>query len=304
MHAPPPSAGMALQDWLLLILLSLLWGGSFFFAKIAVSAVPPLTVALCRVVLSAAALLALARVLQIRMPREVAFWRDAFAMGLLNNAIPFSLIFWGQQAIGAGLASILNATMPVFTVLIAHFCTADERAGPLKLIGVLAGMAGVAVMIGQDAVAGLGDHLWAEIAILAAALSYGFASVFGRRFKARPPLVVAAAQLTASSCWLLLPVLILDRPWSLPLPATNVISSIVGLALLSTALAYLIFFRILRRAGSTNLSLVTLLIPVSAILLGVAFLGEVLEPHHLAGMALIALGLAAIDGRLLRLLRS
>jgi len=299
MTTPPPR--MAAQDWALLVLLSLLWGGSFFFAKIAVSAVPPLTVALCRVALSALTLLALARLLKIAMPREAAFWRDAFVMGLLNNAIPFSLIFWGQQAIGAGLASILNATMPVFTVLVAHFCTADERAGPLKLLGVAFGIGGVALMIGQDALIGLGDHLWAELAILAAALSYGFASVFGRRFKARPPLVVAGGQLTASSCWLLLPVLVLNQPWTLPMPDIHVVLSIIGLALLSTALAYLIFFRILRRAGSTNLSLVTLLIPVSAILLGVLFLGEILEPHHFAGMALIALGLAAIDGRIGRL---
>ncbi|WP_374368642.1 DMT family transporter [Dongia sp.] len=292
------------QDWALLVLLSVLWGGSFFFAKIAVGAIPPLTVALCRVALAALTLYALGRLLKIAIPCDGLFWRDVFIMGLLNNAIPFSLIFWGQQAIGAGLASILNATTPVFTVLVAHVFTADERVGPLKLIGVLFGIAGVAVMVGSDALAGFGNHLWAELAVLAAALSYGFAGVFGRRFKSRPPLMVAAGQLTGSTCWLLLPVLLLDRPWSLDFPGWRVAGAVIALALLSTALAYLIFFRILRRAGATNLSLVTLLIPVSAVLLGVGFLGEVMEVHHLAGMGLIALGLAAIDGRLWRLIRA
>jgi drug/metabolite transporter (DMT)-like permease len=292
------------QDWLLLILLSVLWGGSFFFAKIAVAAVPPLTVALCRVSLAAVTLYALGQLLKIAVPRDGSFWRDVFIMGLLNNAIPFSLIFWGQQSIGAGLASILNATTPVFTVLVAHFFTTDERVGPLKLLGVLLGIGGVAMMVGSDALAGFGAHLWAEIAVLAAALSYGFAGVFGRRFKSRPPLMVAAGQLTGSTCWLLLPVMLLERPWSLTVPGLQVAGAIAGLALLSTALAYLIFFRILRRAGATNLSLVTLLIPVSAVLLGVGLLDEVIEIHHLTGMGLIALGLAAIDGRLWHLIRA
>nr|WP_298681698.1 DMT family transporter [uncultured Dongia sp.] len=295
---------MALQDWALLIGLSLLWGGSFFFAKIAVAEVPPLTVALMRVALAAAALHIVRVALRVPAPRDLGFWRDVFIMGLLNNAIPFSLIFWGQQAIGAGLASILNATTPLFTVLVAHVFTTDERAGPAKVLGVLAGMAGVAVMIGNDVVAGLGGHLWAELAILAAALSYGFAGVFGRRFRDRPPLVVASGQLTGSTCLLLLPVLLIDQPWALAMPSLSTMGAIVALALLSTALAYVIFFRILRRAGSTNLSLVTLLIPVSALLLGVLFLGEVIEPHHLIGMGLIGSGLVILDGRLWRFSRA
>lgn len=286
------------QDGLLLLALSLLWGGSFLFAKIAVAEVPPLTVALLRVALAAATLHFLRLAFGVAAPRDFGFWRDVFIMGLLNNAIPFSLIFWGQQAIGAGLASILNATTPLFTVLVAHVFTADERAGPGKILGVLAGMAGVVVMIGRDAMAGFGGHLWAELAVLAAALSYGFAGVFGRRFRDRPPLLVASGQLTGSTCLLLLPVLVLDQPWVLPLPSLRIMGAILALALLSTALAYVIFFRILRRAGSTNLSLVTLLIPVSALWLGVLFLDEVIEPHHLIGMGLIGSGLIILDGRL------
>ncbi|MBI2253599.1 MAG: DMT family transporter [Proteobacteria bacterium] len=295
---------MAAQDWALLIFLSLLWGGSFFFAKIAVAEVPPFTVALCRVVLAAAVLHVVRMALGVAAPRDAGFWRDALVMGLLNNAIPFSLIFWGQREIGAGLASILNATTPLFTVIVAHVFTADERAGPLKIAGVMAGIAGVAVMIGSDVAAGLGHHLWAELAVLGAALSYGFAGVFGRRFRDRPPLVVASGQLTGSSALLLLPMLILDRPWALPMPGWHPIGAIIAVALLSTALAYVIFFRILKRAGSTNLSLVTLLIPPSALFLGVLFLGEEIAAHQLAGMALIGCGLLLLDGRLFRFRRT
>lgn len=293
---------MAWQDWLLLLVLSVLWGGSFLFAKIAVAEVPPLTLAWCRVALSAAILLLLQRVLRLSMPPASTFWRDVAFMGLCNNVIPFSLIFWGQQEIGAGLAAILNALTPVFTVLVAHVATADERLGAPKILGVALGIAGVTFMVGHDALACLGHHLWAELAVLGAALSYGIAGVFGRRFKALPPLNVAAGQLSASSLWLLLPMAFLERPWLLPLPGSKAIAAILALAVLSTALAYLIFFRILKRAGATNLSLVTLLIPASAILLGVLVLGEEVAPHHLGGMALIALGLVAIDGRIWRFL--
>ncbi|TDQ83348.1 threonine/homoserine efflux transporter RhtA [Dongia mobilis] len=293
---------MAAEDWLLLVILSALWGGSFLFAKIAVAELPPLTLAWCRVALSAMLLLPLLRLAGIALPRDAAFWRDIAMMGLFNNAIPFSLIFWGQQGIGAGLAAILNAMTPVFTVLVAHAFTADERLGWWKLLGVALGVAGVVLMMGYGVLAGLGHHLAAEFAVLGAAFSYGIAGVFGRRFKARPPMTVAAGQLSASSCWLALPVLWLDRPWQLDLPGRETILAVLALAALSTALAYVIFFRILRRAGATNLSLVTLLIPASAILLGWAVLGENVAAHHLAGIGLIALGLVAIDGRLPRLI--
>jgi drug/metabolite transporter (DMT)-like permease len=294
---------MSGSDWLLLILLSIVWGGSFFFAKIAVAELPPLTIVLARVTIAAAALHLLVIATGQRMPRDLSLWRDFLLMGLLNNAIPFSLIFWGQKEIASGLASILNATTPLFTVLMAHAFTRDERATPAKLLGVALGIGGVALMIGQDLTNGLGTHLISELAVLAAALSYGFAGVFGRRFRGRPPLVVAAGQLTGSSVLILPLALLIDRPWLGTAPSLGVWAALIGLALLSTALAYVIFFRILARAGATNLLLVTFLIPVSALLLGIAFLGETLTLHQLAGMALIGLGLAAIDGRPLRMLR-
>jgi drug/metabolite transporter (DMT)-like permease len=300
--ALPTTRSMSGSDWLLLILLSVVWGGSFFFAKVAVAELPPLTIVLVRVALAAAALHLLVRAIGQRMPGDAMLWRDFLLMGLLNNAIPFSLIFWGQQEIASGLASILNATTPLFTVLVAHRFTADERATPAKLIGVGLGLAGVALMIGLDLLSGFGGHLLSELAVLAAALSYAFAGVFGRRFRGRPPLVVAAGQLTGSSILILPLALLVDRPWLGPNPSLGVWAALIGLALLSTALAYVIFFRILARAGATNLLLVTFLIPVSALLLGVAFLAERVSAHQILGMLLIGMGLAAIDGRWRRLL--
>jgi len=293
---------MSGSDWVLLIVLSILWGGSFFFAKVAVAQLPPLTIVLGRVVIAALALHILIVATGQRMPRDQKLWRDFLIMGLLNNAIPFSLIFWGQQEIASGLAAILNATTPLFTVLVANIFTAEEKVTPAKLCGVALGILGVALMIGLDATSGLGNHLIPELAVVAAAISYAFAGVFGRRFRGRPPLIVAAGQLTGSSALMLPLALLVDRPWSLATPGTATCAAVIGLALLSTSLAYVIYFRILGRAGATNLLLVTFLIPVSALLLGIAFLGETLNPHHLIGMALIGLGLAAIDGRPLRLI--
>ena len=294
---------MSGSDWLLLVLLSIVWGGSFFFAKIAVAELPPLTIVLARVAIAASALHLLMLAMGLRMPGDVSLWRDFLIMGLLNNAIPFSLIFWGQQEIASGLASILNATTPLFTVLVAQGFTADEKATPAKLIGVGLGLTGVALMIGLDLLSGFGSHLLAELAVLAAALSYAFAGVFGRRFRGLPPLVVAAGQLTGSSALILPLALLVDRPWLGAAPSLGVWAALIGLALLSTALAYVIFFRILARAGATNLLLVTFLIPVSAVLLGLLFLDEAVSLHQLLGMLLIGSGLAVIDGRLLRLSR-
>jgi drug/metabolite transporter (DMT)-like permease len=286
-------------EWTLLLVLSVLWGGSFFFAKVAVAALPPFTIVLGRVGLAALALNLLVRALGQRMPGDRASWAALFVMGTLNNLVPFSLIVWAQTQIASGLASILNGATPLFTVLLAHWLTADERLTWNRLLGVALGLAGVTVMIGMEALSGLGLHVLAEFAVLVATVSYAFAGIFGRRFKGQPPLVTATGQVTATTIMMLPIVLIIDRPWTLAMPQPLTLAAIAGLALLSTALAYVIFFRILAAAGATNLLLVTLLIPVSALLLGHSFLGEGLAMQHVIGMALIALGLAAIDGRAL-----
>jgi drug/metabolite transporter (DMT)-like permease len=299
------SAGrmMGTREWALLLLLSLLWGGSFFFSKVALAELRPFTVVLGRVALAALALNLVVLVSRRRMPASWRMWGFFAVMGLINNLVPFSLIFYGQTQIASGLASILNATTPLWTVLLAHGLTPDERLTPWRLAGVLFGLAGVAVMIGPDALGGLGSNVLAQLAVLGAAVSYACAGLFGRRFRETPPLVTAAGQVTSTTVMMLPLALVVDRPWERALPGAATWGALAGLALLSTALAYIIYFRLLASAGATNLLLVTFLIPVSALLLGTGLLGERLEARHLAGMALIGLGLAAIDGRLIHVLR-
>lgn len=293
---------MGAAEWALLAALALLWSGSFFFAKIALADLPPITLVLARVGLAAAALLAVVFLWRVEVPW---FWRLAgqfLVMGVLNNIVPFALIFWGQRAIDTGLAAILNATTPIFTVLLAHVLTRDERLTRNRAAGVLFGLLGVTVLIGPHALAGFDLAATSQLAIIAAAVSYGFAGIYGRRFRGLPPIVPAAGMLTASTIMILPVALLLDRPWMLHVGGSTW-AALAGLALLSTALGYVVYFRILAAAGATNLLLVTLLIPIGALTLGALALGERLAWNAFAGMALIFLGLAAIDGRVLRLLR-
>ena len=296
---------MTASEWAMLIALAAVWGAAFFFNAIAVKELPVLTVVVARVALAALTLLAVARLAGIAMPTDARVWLAFFAMGLLNNVVPFSLIVWGQQHIASGAASILNASTPLFTVVLAHLATENEKMTGGRLVGVVAGLAGVAVMIGADAAQSLGTGVLAQLACVAAAVSYAIAGIYGRRFSKMgvAPMATAAGQLVASSLLLMPVMLLIDRPWTLAMPDARTLAALVAIALLSTAFAYVLYFRLLATAGATNLLLVTLLIPVGAILLGVAFLGEVLQPRHVAGMGLIALGLAAIDGRPWRAVR-
>ncbi len=268
---------------------------------VAVRELPPLTIVALRVVTAALTLLLVLKLMGVDLPRTRQAWAAFLGMSILNNVIPFTLIVWGQSHIASGLASILNATTPLFTVIVAHYLTTDERLTGQRLAGVIVGFVGVAVMIGAAAFASLDASVLAQLAVLGAALSYGFSGVFGRRFKTMgiPPLATAAGQVTVSSAILLPTALIVDRPWTLAMPSTGAILSLAALGLVSTAFAYLIFFRLLARAGATNVGLVTFLIPVSAILLGVLVLGETLAMRHVAGMVLIGAGLILIDGRLI-----
>jgi drug/metabolite transporter (DMT)-like permease len=303
----PPAAArpMTPAEWGALVFLSLLWGGSFFFNAVAVAAVPVLLVVAARTSLAAALLIAGLALAGAAFPRRRAVWAAFLAMGLLNNVVPFTLIVWAQQTLASGVAAILNATTPLFTVILAHWLTQDERLTPGRLAGAAIGFSGVAVLVGPAALASLGTAAPAQLACLAAAVSYALGSIFGRRFGAMgvAPAIAAAGQLAMSSLVLAPLALALDRPWTLPAPGVAVLAALVGLAALSTALAYLIYFRLIATAGATNAALVTLLIPASAILLGVALLGETLTARELAGLGLIVLGLAAIDGRPWRALR-
>ncbi|MGL5362436.1 MAG: DMT family transporter [Bosea sp. (in: a-proteobacteria)] len=289
---------MGATEWALLLILSVLWGGSFFFAKVALAELSPLKIVLSRVMLAAVTLYAVVRIMGLSMAVGTKMWAAFFGMGVLNNLIPFSLIFWGQTQISSGLASILNATTPLFAVMVAHVWGESERLTALRVLGVLAGLVGVAILMGPDALSGLGGNLLPQLAVLAAAMSYGCAGLYGRRFRALPPLVTATGQVTATSL-MLFPVMLLSGQLSnLTMPSQTTIGAILGLALISTALAYAIFFRIMQKAGGTNVGLVTFLIPVSAILLGSTFLGETLLPRHIWGMVAIMMGLALIDGRI------
>lgn len=293
---------MTSRHWFLLITLSILWGGAFFFAAVAVKQVPPLTLVFYRVALAALTLFIYLKLRSEKLPTGYPIWSAFFIMGLLNNIIPFSLLFWAQTLIPSGLASIINATTPVFAILVAHFTLTDEKLTLNKTLGVVMGFMGVAVLMGMDEMAGENIAILGIFACLGAALSYGFASVFGRRFKSMgiSPSIGAFGQLLGSSIIMLPIILIFEQPWNLPLPNAATVFAILTLAVVSTALAYLIYFRLLATVGAVNASSVTLLVPVSAIILGALFLDEQLKLQHYVGMLLILLGLIAIDGRIFK----
>jgi drug/metabolite transporter (DMT)-like permease len=289
------------SDWIILLILALIWGGAFFFIGVAVRHVSPLTYVWLRLTIGAAGLWAylIVRGERIALPKQV--WGSILLLALLNNALPFTLFGWSQTHIASGLASILNATTPIWGVVVAHYLTHDERMSPRKIAGVLVGFAGVAVMIGPSLLSNLGTQGLAELACVAASLSYALAAVWARRFRRLgiSPLSVTTGQLTAGAIMMLPMSLFIDKPWTHAFPPLSAIAAIMALALLCTALGYVLYFRLIDRAGATNALLVTLLVPPVAILLGGLFLGEKLAPQDFAGLALIALGLAAIDGRVL-----
>lgn len=293
------------RDWAILGVLALIWGGAFFLIGVAVRHVPPFTYVLLRLMLAATAMWAMLlwRRQPLGLPREA--WGAIVLLALLNNALPFTLFGWAQTHIASGLASILNATTPIWGVIVAHLFTADEKITPRKLAGVLVGFAGVAVMIGPGLLDSLGGGVLAELACVVAALAYAMAGVWARRFKKMgvSPFSVTTGQLTVGAAMLLPVALIGDRPWTMAWPPLQAWAAIAALAIVCTAFGYVLYFRLIDRAGATNALLVTLLVPPTAILLGVLFLGEVIAPHDVAGLGLIALGFAAIDGRLLARLR-
>ena len=291
-------------DWLILLVLAVIWGGAFFFIGVAVRHVQPLTYVWLRLTIGSAALWSymVLRREPVALPRQV--WGSILLLAILNNALPFALFGWGQTHIASGLASILNATTPIWGVVVAHFLTRDERMTPCKIAGVLLGFAGVAAMIGPSLLSSMGSSGLAELACVAASLSYALAAVWARRFKRLgiSPFSVTTGQLTAGALVMLPVSMIVDRPWTHALPPASAWAAIAALAIFCTAFGYVLYFRLIEHAGATNALLVTLLVPPVAIVLGALFLGETLAPQDFAGLGLIALGLAAIDGRLVSLL--
>ena len=295
------ATAMSRTEWALLLLLSVLWGGSFFFSKIAVAVLPPLTIVFVRFAVAALLVFAYVRAHFIAIPTDSRRWASLVGMGLLNNLIPAGLIVWGQTMIPSGLASIVVATTPIFSILATHFTSADETLSLRKLFGMALGFIGVCVLFRLGATGTRSVSLIGIVACLGAAVSYGFANALGKRFQRLgiPPAVGAMGQMTATAGIAFPLMLTMEAPWTLAAPSAEVWASMAGLAILSTALGYVIFFRILATAGAVNISLVTLLIPVSAMLLGSLVLGEQVSAVQLVGMFFITSGLIVIDGRVL-----
>ena len=288
---------MAVADWIRIAILSLVWGGSFFFVEVMLEAMPPMTSVLGRLIVGLAGLVGLLKLLGHPLRPLMTQWRSFAWIGLINNAIPFSLISFGQTEITGSLASIINASTPIMTAVVAHQLTTDERLSLRKALGIAFGFGGVLVLFGPVAMQG-GASLLGMAAGLTATVCYAFGSVYSKRLKSNPPMLNATGQVLYGTLWMFPVVCLIDQPWSLPMPGIGPWLALMGIGLLSTTLAFFIYFRVLKTAGASNVVLVTFLVPVSASALGIAFLGEVLAIQHILAYLLIALGLAIIDGRI------
>ena len=294
-----PGLRMTAHDWGLIAILAVVWGGAFFLIELGLTGFGPLTLVALRMLLAIPLMLLALKWLGHTLPSDARSWWRLTILGFFNVAMPMALFFWAQTRIDSALAAILNATVPLWGVLIAHVFTADERATPLKLAGVLLGFGGIIVMVGPDAMGGMGQDVIAQLACLFAAASFAGAAVYARRLGATiAPMAAATGQIVTAAALIAPLALIVERPWAAPLPNLTAVAAMLTLALVGTSFAYFIFFRLIDRAGASNALLIALVMPPVAILLGVAALGEVLTGGQIAGMALISLGLLMIDGRL------
>jgi drug/metabolite transporter (DMT)-like permease len=291
-------------EWGLMALQSMLWGSSYFFIEVAQPELPAFTIAALRTIPASAALLLIVLSLGYRLPATLAEWWLFAAFSAFNSVLPFLLIVWGQSRTTGGMAAILNATAPLFGIFLAHLLTHDEKLSWSKVAGILVGMAGVAILMGGEIVAGASADLLARAALLAAPFCYVSANIFARRRLGQyPPFVIAAMQMVGAIFVTFPLALAIDRPWALPEPSLAAFGAIVGMGVFGSALASLCHFTVLQRAGATNASLVTLIMPLTPILLGGIFLGERLSAGDIAGALVIAAALIIIDGRVLRLWR-
>ena len=291
---------MSTSDWGIIMLLSLLWGGAFFLIELGLRGFPPNTLVFLRMAIAAPLMLIVLWFLKQKLPTDAKSWKQLFILGAINAALPFILFFWGQTQIDSGLASVLNATTPLWGVVTAHFLTRDEKATPARMIGVLLGMAGIIVMVGTEALSGITGSVLAQLACLTATLSYAFAAIYGRTLSqsTMSPMVIATGQVITAAILMLPIAVIVDQPWTLPTPGWDAWAGAIGLAIPSTAVAYFFYFKLIDRAGASNAMLVAFIMPVIAIILGVVALGETVDLKEIAGASLIALGLIAIDGRI------
>ena len=288
----PRQPGMA-YELALLLLLATLWGASYTFIKLGVATIPPITLIAARTAIAGLLLLAIMRWRGIRMPRDLATWRRFLFQACLNSVIPWTLIAWGERLVDAGLATILNSAAPIFTFLLTALVTQHEAATPRKLFGVIAGMAGICLIVGVDAFHGLGRGLLAEVAIVAATLCYAGAAIFGRGFRGLDPMAPAAGSLVAGAAILIPLSLAVEEPWTLA-PSANSILALLGLAVFSTAAAFVIYFRLIQTLGSVGTTAQAYLRVPIGVAIGVAFLGERLSPTAWVGLACVVAGVAAM----------
>jgi drug/metabolite transporter (DMT)-like permease len=292
---------MSGRDWTLILLLSLIWGGAFFLNALGLRGFPTNSLVFVRMAVAVVPLLLVIRLTGESLPRGWLAWRGLALLGALNIVVPFILFTWAQTMLASGLASVLNATTPLWGIVVAHFLTDTEKATPTRVAGVLLGVIGVGVMMLPSFSGGVTDQSLALIACLAATLCYALSSIVALRLNTggMTPLSLTTGQLLVAAIIMLPIMLVVDQPWTLPMPSTETILAVLALALVSTSLAYWLYFKVLESAGASNSLLITFLMPVTAILLGIVFLGEQMTTTQLGGMALIAAGLLVMDGRVL-----
>lgn len=302
MQQSPAGLRLGSTEWGLILLQSMLWGSSYFFVAMVQGELPVVTVTALRTLPSAAVLvLVVVFALGYRLPARLSDWLLFMGFAAVNTLIPHLLVVWGQSRATGGMAAILNATAPIFGIFLAHLLTHDEKLSVRKLAGILVGVAGVVILVGRDFALGSGLDILARLALLGAPLLYMCANIFARRKLAEhPPFVIAVMQMLCAMIWSVPLALAIDRPWTSPWPSMQAWVAIVGMGVFGSALSSLCHFTVLRRAGATNASLVTLIMPLTPILLGSLFLGETLSAREIFGACVIAGALLVIDGRVLQ----
>ncbi|MGH1365655.1 MAG: DMT family transporter [Calditrichia bacterium] len=288
---------MKLRNFLWLLFLAALWGPSFLFIKVAVQEFPPITLSTIRVGLGALVLYPIMRWLGNSLPRERQLWRHFAFVGLFNHAIPFALFSWGEIYVDSAIASILNGTTPLFTIIIAHFFTEDDRLNSTKSIGTLIGFIGLMLIVGPAIFEGARTTTLGLIAVTIPAACYGLSIVYTRRYlRGLPKLVAPTAQLMSGTLWLLPFALLIDQPLSLANPSLAAWGSLIALAVFGTAIAFIVYFHLIETVSATYISMVTYLVPIFGIFLGIVVLNESVGWNGFAGCALIIFGVMVVNG--------
>jgi len=277
----------------LLLLLATLWGASYTFLKVAVATIPPVTLIAGRTLIAGLLLIAIMHWRGIKMPADAANWRRFLFQACLNSVIPWTMVAWGTRALDAGVATILNSTAPIFTFFLTFAITRHEAVTARKLIGVVAGMAGICLIVGMQALSGLGEQLAAQIVLLLAAVCYAGAAIFGRNFKNLDPMAPAAGSLLCGAAILIPLSLVVDQPWTLA-PSANSLLALLGLAVFSTAFAFVIYFRLIQTLGSIGATAQAYLRVPIGVAASVIFLGEQLSSTAWIGLACVVVGVAAM----------